>query len=348
LTTLLTDVIIVFAKCYWFLLGYPIGIIYYEFEGGTRVSFENYLSVLRKTPLKDTYEKGDLMSDGFLYDKDEKVEVYWAPFDYINKDAKVVILGITPGWTQMELAYNYVLHHMDKEDEEQVQCHAKYYASFGGAMRKNLIEMLDGIELHKHLGIDSCEQLFNVESSLLHTSSVLRYPVFINGENYGGSQPKLMGHPIFTRMIDELLIPELNMLKDAVIIPTGKAVSDLLQYLVEEGKIENKTILFNFPHPSGANGHRKSHYAAYQHIFKEQLAIATQNGQFSETSSVISPSEDQMAELIHQLKIIGTELKRANDLKEKEAYCQRRLETLADEIQPYDHRVAQIIEQLLK
>ncbi|CAI9395932.1 uracil-DNA glycosylase family protein [Niallia sp. Sow4_A1] len=312
------------------------------------MSFENYRSELCKTPLKETYEKRDLMSERFLYAKDEKVEVYWAPFDYINKSAKVVILGITPGWTQMELAYNYVLHHMDKEDEEQVQYHAKYDASFGGAMRKNLIEMLDGIELHKHLGIDSCEQLFNVKSSLLHTSSVLRYPVFINGENYSGSQPKLMGHPIFTRMIDELLIPELNSLKDAVIIPTGKAVSDLLQYLVEEGKIENKTILFNFPHPSGANGHRKSHYATYQHLFKEQLANAAQKGHFTETTSAISPTKEQMDELIQQLKIIGAELKRGNDLKEKEAYCQRRLETLADEIQPYDHRVAQVIEQLLK
>ena len=311
------------------------------------MSFERYLEEMDKIPVKDTYAKRELTTERFLYAKDGKVEIYWAPFDYINKDAKVVILGITPGWTQMELAFNYVLHHLKNENLEQVQCEAKNHASFGGAMRKNLIDMLDGIDLHKHLDIDSCEELFNEKSVLLHTSSVLRYPVFIDGENYSGSNPKILGHSLFTRMIDELLVPELNSIKDAVIIPTGKAVSDVLQYLLEEGKIENKTILFNFPHPSGANGHRKSQYATYKHIFKEQLEEAAKKGSFQGIVATLTPSNDQMAELINQLKIIGAELKRGNDQKESEMYYRRRLETLADEVQPYDHRIALIIDHLL-
>lgn len=230
---------------------------------------------LRQLPLKSTYEKEDLMTKDFLFLKEDHVEVYWAPFEYINKDAKVIILGITPGWTQMELAFNYVRHNINAEEYEQLICNAKKNASFGGTtMRKNLIEMLDGIGLNQFLHIDSSEQLFDDKHDLLHTTSVLRYPVFIDGKNYTGSQPKMLNYQAFLRIIDELLVPELNSIPNAVIIPTGKAVSEVLKYLVSENKIMNQTILFNFPHPSGANGHRKKQYEANRETFIAQLAAA--------------------------------------------------------------------------
>ncbi|ETI69415.1 hypothetical protein [Neobacillus vireti] len=311
--------------------------------------FKNYETSLRELPLKGGYEKEDLLTEEFLYAKDGKVEVYWAPFEFINKDAKVIILGITPGWTQMELAFNYVRHHIQEEEYEQMICNAKKNASFGGTtMRKNLIDMLDGIELHKFLNIESCEQLFNEKHSLLHTSSVLRYPVFIDGENYSGSSPKLFSQKLFLKMIDELLVPELNDLKDAVIIPTGKVVSDVLKYLVDEGKIMNKTILYHFPHPSGANGHRKEIYETNKNIFKDQLKDAASRGQFQEPINQLRPNEDQMAELIKQLKIIGEELKRGNDLRERDAYYEKRVAHLADEIEPFDHKIALVIDHLLR
>jgi hypothetical protein len=311
--------------------------------------FKSYENSLRNLPLKGMYEKKDLLTDDFLYAKDGKIEVYWAPFEFINKKAKVIILGITPGWTQMELAFNYVRNHIDEEDYEQLISNAKNNASFGGTtMRKNLIDMLDGIGLHNYLNISSCEQLFNEKHSLLHTSSVLRYPVFIDGENYSGSSPKIFSQQIFMNMIDELLVPELNQVKDAVIIPTGKVVSDVLKYLVDKGKIKHKTILFNFPHPSGANGHRKEQYENNRNLFKEQLGTASETGQYEGVINQLRPSEDQMSELIKQLKIIGEELKRGNDLKERESYFEKRLSCLADEIEPYDHKIALVIEHLLR
>ncbi|WP_147535161.1 uracil-DNA glycosylase family protein [Bacillus marasmi] len=234
--------------------------------------FKQYEKALTELPVKDTYDKTELRTEKFLYAKEGDVEVFWAPFEYINEDAKVIILGITPGWTQMELAFNYVRHHLNNEPYQQLICHAKDNASFGGTtMRKNLIDMLDGIDLQHYLEIDSCEQLFNEKHDLLHTSSVLRYPTFIEGENYTGSKPKMLRHRLFKNMIDELLVPELNRLNDAIIIPTGKAVSEVLKYLVEARKINHETILFNFPHPSGANGHRKKHYESNKDLFVEQL-----------------------------------------------------------------------------
>lgn len=234
--------------------------------------FNKYEQSILHLPIKETYLKDDLMTDHFLYAQDNKLEVFWAPFEYINKDAKVIILGITPGWTQMQLAYNYVRKNIGIEKKEIMFRNAKKQASFGGkGIRKNLIEMLDGIQLNEHLNIKTCAELYRDMNHLLHSASTLRYPVFINKKNYTGSNPSMLKHPLLLRIIHDLLVPELSDIKDAVIIPAGKAVSEVLHYLVREGKIHNNTILFNFPHPSGANGHRKKQYEEKKEWFKEKL-----------------------------------------------------------------------------
>ncbi|SES10694.1 hypothetical protein [Salipaludibacillus aurantiacus] len=234
--------------------------------------FKNYEQSILELPVKETYTKEDLMTDSFLYAKDNKAEVFWAPFEDINREAKVIILGITPGWTQMELAYNYVRKNIGSEERDILMRHAKRQASFGGkGIRKNLVDMLDGIELNKHLNIRSCSELYGEMNHLLHSSSLLRYPVFINKKNYSGSNPSMLKHPLLFQMIHELFVPELKEVKGAVIIPAGKAVSDVLRFLVDEGTIRNQSILFDFPHPSGANGHRKKQYEEKKEWFKEQL-----------------------------------------------------------------------------
>ena len=37
----------------------------------------------------------------FLLAKDENIEIYYTPFDYINSKAKIMIVGITHGLQQM-------------------------------------------------------------------------------------------------------------------------------------------------------------------------------------------------------------------------------------------------------
>lgn len=233
--------------------------------------FENYEQSILKLPIKETYDKEDLMTDEFMYEKDNKLEVFWAPFESINRDAQVIMLGITPGWTQMQLSFNYVRKNIGGEKTEDLLRNAKREASFGGVIRKNLIDMLDGIELNKHLNINSCAELYGEKNHLLHSASALRYPVFINRKNYTGSSPSMFKHRVLFQMIHELLVPELSEVKEAVIIPAGKAVSEVVRHLTEEGQIRNQTILYNFPHPSGANGHRKKQYEENKGYFKEML-----------------------------------------------------------------------------
>ena len=61
--------------------------------------------------------------------------------------------------------------------------------------------------------------------------------------------------------MDQVLVAELAMTPDAVIIPLGKTVSTILQREVARGALQAERCLFEFPHPSGANGHRGRSYA---------------------------------------------------------------------------------------
>jgi hypothetical protein len=222
---------------------------------------QTYLESLIKIEKKDKYEKEELMIEELLMERAGKLEVYYAPFDYINRNAKVMILGITPGWTQMHNALAYTIQHLEEEPFDQCLINAKRHASFSGPIRKNLISMLDDIGMNHYLGVETCSQLYEDAFHLIHSTSILRYPVFIDKRNYTGSQPKMMKNPVLKEMVIEQFVKELNELNDELlIIPMGKAVSEALSELKVMGYLTKQTILDHFPHPSGANGSRKKQF----------------------------------------------------------------------------------------
>ena len=62
----------------------------------------DYKEIIKKLPLKDKYTKEELLIEDLLIDKEENIEIYYAPHnEYINPKAKVLIVGITPGFIQM-------------------------------------------------------------------------------------------------------------------------------------------------------------------------------------------------------------------------------------------------------
>lgn len=78
------------------------------------------------------------------------------------------------------------------DDIEEIQYKCKSEARFSGSLRKNIISMLDEIELNRVLSLNSCEELFGDSDVLLHTISLIPYPViWIKKENYTGHIPKL-------------------------------------------------------------------------------------------------------------------------------------------------------------
>lgn len=90
------------------------------------------------------------MKQDYLIASENELAIYYAPFDYINKDASVVIVGITPGWTQMEKSISTVIAELyNGASYESAIKKVKSESSFAGSMRSNLINMLDELGLHK-------------------------------------------------------------------------------------------------------------------------------------------------------------------------------------------------------
>ena len=121
-----------------------------------------------------------IVNKEFLIKKDGNIEIYYAPFDYINTKAKIVIVGITPGLQQMLQSYEVI--NQGKSLKE-----VKDLSSFKGSMRTGLIKYLDELEINTILKIESCKSLFDKDSKYLHTTSLVKYPVFDKGKNYSGS-----------------------------------------------------------------------------------------------------------------------------------------------------------------
>ncbi|CAK2567935.1 Uracil DNA glycosylase superfamily protein [Vibrio crassostreae] len=185
--------------------------------------------------------------------QDERIEVYYAPFEHINSQAKIVICGITPGKTQAEAALRIAKSGLKtKQDLSAIQLQAKQAASFKG-LRKNLGQMLDKIGLHQKLNIESCDDLFGKHNSLVHYTSAVRYPTTLGGKDYSGT-PKASRHPFLKLMLDTYLSEEIETLgKHCLWVPLGKGATDALEYMLKQGKLSKEQLITGLPHPSGAN-----------------------------------------------------------------------------------------------
>ena len=70
-------------------------------------TFERYAEAIASLPDRGTLLKADILNHQFLVSAHNGLEIYYAPFDFVNVTAKVVIVGITPGWTQMQIAFHH-------------------------------------------------------------------------------------------------------------------------------------------------------------------------------------------------------------------------------------------------
>lgn len=214
--------------------------------------YENTIRNLNLAAIQDAHS----IPDSLRMAADGSVSVYYIPFEYVNPDARVVLVGITPGLTQLMNALQEAQKQLklgsglDKTLRE-----AKRVGAFSGSMRPNLVSLLDHFQVNRWLGLQSCDALFADANHLVHTTSALRFPVFVDGQNYNGT-PNMTKHPLLKRLLLERFAQEADMLKDAVFVPMGPKVSEALEWLQAEGVLDGSKVLHGMPHPSGANAER--------------------------------------------------------------------------------------------
>ena len=191
--------------------------------------------------------KLNVTNSKFLVNKEGNIKIYYAPFDYINSKAKIMIVGITPGLQQMLQSFEVI-------NEGKSLKEVKDLSSFKGSMRTTLVKYLDELMVNKILKIKSCESLFNKDSKHLHTTSLVKYPVFDKGKNYSGVN--ILKKKMLLDFIEKNFLKELKTLKKSIIVPLGNTVSSTIEYLNSKYNLKLTCFLEGFPHPSGANARK--------------------------------------------------------------------------------------------
>jgi hypothetical protein len=204
--------------------------------------FDRFADAIRDLPVQ--IDRATLLSESFRLYSDRQLSIYYAPFDHVNTRARLAVVGITPGWTQMEVAYRTARQGLlEARAREAILVSVKRTASFAGSMRSNLVTMLDALGLPEVLGTTT-RSLFDEQRGLLHTTSAIRYPVFTAGKNYTGHHPRPLDTNILMAFVEERLAPE-----------------RCLDHSVRRHQLPSDQCLFGFPHPSGANAHRARHFS---------------------------------------------------------------------------------------
>lgn len=244
------------------------------------VPFNSSRSLLNRfSPILTSSSEAEICSDVTLgsrlvIDKSDSLTISYAPFEHIQYGAKVVIVGITPGEQQARNALLDARRQLIAGASDAVALmKAKVFASFSGPMRANLIAMLDHIGLHHWAGLSSTAELWANRSDLVHFTSALRYPVFVNGGNYSG-QPSMTATPVLRQFLETCLKEEAVTLSKAIWVPLGPKATQGLEWIIQQGSLDRTNVLIGLPHPSGASGERIKYFLGQKR--RSDLSVKTE------------------------------------------------------------------------
>ncbi|WP_180178113.1 hypothetical protein [Acinetobacter sp. YH01005] len=243
--------------------------------------FSRFASVIKTHSIEELTQ-----SDLLLLKTLGPVQSFYAPFEAINHDAKVVIVGICPGQQQWRNALIAAKDGLEQQvSEENILKLTKNSGAFSGPIRKNLTQLLDHIGLHNQLGIQTTAELFSNHQDMVQMCSVLQQCILINGKNYAGLTPAMLKNELLKQHIDDYFIPMVQQLPNEIYIPLGKGVDEVLNYVCSLGYLNDQQILAGLPHPSGANAERIKYFLGEKP--RDQLSRQTNPEQIDSAKSQI-------------------------------------------------------------
>jgi hypothetical protein len=129
------------------------------------------------------------------------------------------------------------------------------------------------------------------------STSAFLHAVFYDGANYGGGDmvSNISEFPVLAAFIDQVLAADIAFAPTALVIPLGVAVSAALERLVDAGLVSPDRVLLGFPHPSGANGHRKPQFEAHKAAMTAKVTQWARATVVQESRSVDLPPPSSVA-----------------------------------------------------
>ena len=225
----------------------------------TELLFPRHVDAIRALDLARIATPAQIPLD-FLLAREGRYSVHYIPFEHVNTRARLVVVGIAPGFVQWKNAMAEAQRQLAAGVPlEALLRAARLAGAFSGAIRPNFVALLEAIGMQRWLGIASCASLFGVDAGLVHIGAILRHPVFVDDRNYSGS-PGMAKVPFLRAQVLRYFAQEAAQLPDALYIPMGASVAEGLDWLASEGVIRRERILHGLPHPSGANAERVAYF----------------------------------------------------------------------------------------
>ena len=190
-------------------------------------------------------------------------ELRYTPFEYVNRGAKLVIVGITPGNTQLALSYGKTQELLRQgHPDELILREVKKVGAFGGpSMRPNLLKMLRHFRFDQLLGISDVESLWGSDADLLQSTSVVPHAAFKAGKMFAGSFDEVLASPLLSECFRDCFVPSVReMNSDTLFVGLGPCPEAALDWCVQHGALDHKQVLGAFCHPSSAGGSTTRYY----------------------------------------------------------------------------------------
>jgi hypothetical protein len=230
-----------------------------------------HLAKLTEPIIDQAIETGGVLKDSTFHPSvDHPFGQFYAPFDWINEKADIVLIGITPGKRQARTALKTLRQALagGRRPTEAAEL-AKQAASFEGDMRDIAAQLMDRFQLQRIFRLKSCSELFESAKHRAHYTSLLRYPILHwqtkrkNGVKISGWFDYSGGDDVFK---NKLLIKsretdferEIIQFRNAWLVPFGPTPAQALERLAAQGVLDRNRILAGINHPSGTQWNR--HY----------------------------------------------------------------------------------------
>ncbi|NTF17929.1 hypothetical protein G6L37_05900 [Agrobacterium rubi] len=205
-----------------------------------------------------------------LLASDGRDDLYYIPFEWTNPRAKLVVVGITPGPNQMELAYRTASSKIKVGlDDEGVLKAAKEHGAFGSAtMRPNLIKMMNHFGFAELFEVDDVADFWGASADVFLGTSVIPHAAFRNGKPFAGSFDDVMKSKIFSECFHADFVPSLRDIPDdARFVALGETPLRALSWCVRNGKLREEQVLGALAHPSTNGGSSVDAYLGIKTTF---------------------------------------------------------------------------------
>jgi len=222
-----------------------------------RNQFSHFANDLKRLGVKG------VESREFILGQEKSYALKYIPFEYVNRDARLVIVGITPGNTQLSLAYGKAQELLlANRPENEILVEIKKTGAFGGSsMKPNLLKILRHFHFNQLLGIEDVASLWDSNADLLHSTSVVPHAAFKGGKMFAGSFDEVIKSTLLKDCFLNCFVESIKEIKPkALFVGLGPCPLVALEWCVQEGVLQSQQVLGAFCHPSSSGGSTTRYY----------------------------------------------------------------------------------------